>query len=82
MLRIEAKEKIDAFFQRENFSSEEMRKIKRLAMKYRIRLTEYRNMFCKQCHSQLKGKTRITPAHKVTVCMVCGMKNKQRIRFK
>ena len=37
----EAKNKIDYFFKKDIFSSKEMKKINRLAMKYRISLKNY-----------------------------------------
>ena len=43
--RLEAKAKIDSFFQKKEFGSEELRKIKRLAMKHRIKLGGYRKSF-------------------------------------
>ncbi len=76
----EAKEKINSFFQRENFTAEEMRKIKRLAMKFRIPLKEKRKLFCKKCLNKLKGKTRISKAHKITICSFCGYKNRFKMK--
>ncbi len=75
----EAKEKINYFFQREKFTAEEVRKIRRLAMKFRIPLGEKRKFFCKNCLNKLKGRTRITKTHKSVVCEVCGYKNKFRM---
>lgn len=80
--RTEAQKKIDDFFERKSFSSEEVRKIKRLAMKFNIKLGIYRRKFCKKCLSQLKGKTRTTKTHKIIECASCGAKNRQRITFK
>ncbi len=75
----EANEKINSFFKKESFSKDEMRKIKRLAMKYKIKLGFYRKKFCKSCLSQLKGKTRISKTHKTVVCKNCNYKNKFKI---
>jgi RNase P subunit RPR2 len=77
--KTEAKEKIDKFFERTSFTSEEMRKIKRLAMKFRIRLKEKRKRFCKKCLSQLKGKLRISKEYKVIECEKCGFRNRFKI---
>ena len=41
----QAIEKIDSFFKNSNFSPEELKKIKRLAMKYKIKLKEKRKLF-------------------------------------
>ncbi len=81
--RTEAQEEINAFFGKgSEFSVEKVRKIKRLAMKYNIKLGYYRRLFCKKCFSFLKGKTRVTKTHKIVECGKCGAVNKQRIRFK
>jgi len=81
--RLEAQEEINEFFGGgRKFSVNEVRKIKRLAMKYNIKLGSYRRLFCKKCFSFLKGKTRVTETHKIVECGRCGAVNKQRIRFK
>jgi len=77
--KTEAKEKIDHFFKRQSFNKEEMRKIKRLAMKFKIRLKDKRKLFCKKCLSQLKGKTRVKNNHKVVECSSCSYKNRYKI---
>jgi len=75
----QAMEEINEFFKQEDFTSEETKKIKRMAMKYKIRLGEYRKLFCSKCLSQLEGKTRIHSEHKTITCKVCGSLNRQRI---
>jgi len=77
--KIEANSKISEFFQKSSFTKEEVRKIRRLAMKYKIKLGKNRQKFCKRCLSQLKGKTRITKTHKTIECQECGCKNKFRL---
>ncbi len=72
----EAKQTIDEFFRRENFKSEEVKKIKRLAMKFNIKLGVYRKLFCKKCLSKLKGRIRIKKNYKTIECTNCGYKNK------
>lgn len=74
--RNEAIEKINLFFKQKDFKPEEMRKIKRLAMKHRIRLKEERKVFCKKCLAKLKGKTRISKKYRAIVCEKCGFQNK------
>ncbi len=70
---------IEDFFKKENLDSKYVRKIKRLAMKYHIRLKKYRKRFCKKCLKDLKtGKVRITKYYKTVDC-VCGVKNKWKI---
>ena len=77
--KTEVQQKIEKFFKRENFSSEEARKIKRLAMNFNIRLKNYRKKFCKKCYAKLKGRTRITKTHKTIECENCGYKNKFKL---
>jgi len=78
----EAQEIIKFFFQKDNFTSEEMRKTKRRAMKYRISLKQYKQKFCKSCLFPLKGKVRITKTHKTIECAnpECRFKNKFRVK--
>lgn len=75
----EAVVRINEFFEKDNFDSEEIRKIKRLAMKYKIRLGMKRKLFCKKCYSKLEGKTRLNKKHKTIECINCGFKNKFKI---
>lgn len=75
----ETQEKIKLFFEKENFTKEEVKKIRRLAMKFNIKLGKLRQKFCKSCLSQLKGKTRLSKTHKTIECQVCMYKNKFRI---
>jgi RNase P subunit RPR2 len=79
MSRTEAGKTIDRFFLQERFSSEEVRKIKRLAMKFNIKLGKYRKLFCKNCLLKLRGKLRINNGHKTIVCENCGCKNMYKI---
>ncbi len=75
----EAEQKIQEFFKKEKFTKEEVRKIRRLAMKFNIKLREHRKKFCKKCLSQLKGRTRITKTHKTIECGNCKYKNKFKL---
>lgn len=77
--KTEARNKIDSLFKKEDFTSEEVRKIKRLAMSFQIRLGTYRKLFCKKCLSRLRGKIRIKGENKVVVCASCGMINRQSL---
>ena len=72
----EAQRRIDEFFQKDNFTTEEVKKIKRLAMKFNIKLSEHRKKFCKKCLCKLKGKTRVSRTHKNVVCESCGAVNR------
>ena len=77
--KTDAKEKISKFFQKKNFSPDELKKIKRLAMKFNIKLTHYRKLFCKSCLNPLAGKIKVTKTHKTVECKYCKTKNKVRI---
>lgn len=77
--KTEAKEKINSFFTKDSFTQEEMKKIKRLAMKYQIKLGTYRKRFCKNCLSQLKGKLSLTKTHKTITCERCEFRNKFKL---
>lgn len=78
--RTQAREEIELFFKKPNFSSDEVRKIKRLAMKHRIRLGSHKRKFCKKCLSQLRGKIRISKFYKTIECRECGCRNKFKIQ--
>lgn len=81
--KTEAKQKIDEFFGQSSFTPEQLKKIRRIAMKFKIKLGAYRKQFCKKCLSQLKGKIRISKEkkgmYKTVECEKCGYKNKVRI---
>jgi RNase P subunit RPR2 len=79
MSKQEAREKIDNFFSREIFSKNEVKKIKRLAMKYNLKLKEQRKKFCKKCFEKLEGKTRINKGYKTVKCEKCGYKNRWKL---
>ncbi len=79
IFRGDVQKKIEEFFRREDFTSEGIRKIKRLAMKYNIKLGSYRRKFCKKCLAKLKGKTRVGRVYKSVECENCGYRNKFRI---
>lgn len=78
----EAQKQISSFFEKD-FSIEELKKIKRLAMKYKLKLGDYRKFYCPSCLSQLKGNISIskTPKgiYKTIVCANCKTKNKFKI---
>ena len=79
LLKQQVQEKITQFFKEESFKSEELKKIKRLAMKYKIKLKDKRKKFCKKCLSQLKGKIRISKTHKTVICEKCSYRNKFKL---
>jgi len=75
----QAKEKANEFFKQETFTPKKLKKIKRLAMKYNIKLKNERKLFCKKCFHKLKGKTRITKHYKTITCNNCQYKNRHKI---
>lgn len=74
-----AVDKINSFFKRNSFTSEETIKIKRLAMKYRIALKSHRKQFCKSCLNKLEGKIRISKTYKTIECRRCNYRNRFRL---
>ena len=77
--RREVQEKIDLFFRQKNLDTKLIKKIRRLAMKYHVRLGEYRRRFCKSCYSDLQnGKVRVSKKYKIVECE-CGEKNRWRL---
>ncbi len=80
LARAEAQKKIREFFEKLDFKAEEIKKIRRLAMKFNIKLGNYRKLFCKKCFSQLKGKTRIKNKSKTIICDKCGFMNRRIIK--
>ncbi len=77
--KTEAENKIAEFFQHPQFTQASAKKIKRLAMKHRINLKQYKKLFCKKCLSQLKGSIRVSKTHKTIICNICKNKNKFKI---
>ncbi|MEK6800901.1 MAG: hypothetical protein AABY10_05810 [Nanoarchaeota archaeon] len=71
--------KIKGFFEKDNFKAEEVRKIKRLSMKFNLKLGENRKKFCKKCLSKLEGKVRIKNGFKNVECKNCNFVNRYKI---
>lgn len=71
---------VESFFKRKEFNSEQLKKIRRLAMKYKIPLKEKRKLFCKYCLNKLEGKTRINKEHKSITCRVCNRVSKFKLK--
>jgi len=77
--KTETQKKIEEFFQRSEWNADEMRKIKNLAMRHRIKLLAHKKKFCRKCLLPLKGKTRVSKLYKVILCEKCGYSQKMRI---
>ncbi len=75
----EAKQKIDEFFSRDDFNAKDVKKIKRLAMKFKIKLGVQRKKFCKKCFCYLRGKIRVNKNYRIIECSNCGFKNKAKL---
>lgn len=77
--KTQAKERIERFFSKGNFSPDELKKIRRVAMKFNIKLGGKRKLFCKKCFNPISGKLSITKTHKTVECKFCKFKNKVRL---
>jgi RNase P subunit RPR2 len=77
----QAEKKIREFFKKiKEKTPEEIRKIKRLAMHFNIKLGERRKKFCKHCYSpKLKVKS-IKKGVKIVKCGECGKISRWKIR--
>ena len=75
----QAESKISEFFQQKDFMPGQLKKIKRIAMKFNIKLGAYRKIFCKKCLYPIAGKLSITKTHRTIECKNCGHRNKLRI---
>jgi len=74
LTKLEAKERIKNFFLNiKQKSQKDFRKIKRIAMKNRISLKEYKHLFCKKCFIPYTSpKIRIKNKMKTVECENCG----------
>lgn len=77
--KTKAKEKIEEFFKDiKEKDKESIRKIKKLASHYHIRLNEKRKVFCKYCYSTKLKTRKIRQNMKTVECENC----KKMMRFK
>lgn len=73
--KTEAKEKIEEFFKEiKNKNPKEIKKVKRLAMNFKIPLKEKRKLFCSECLIPFSGneKIRLKNGIKSISCENCG----------
>ena len=76
-----AEEKIKKFFRKiDNKKPEEIKKIKRLAMHYNIKLKEKRKKFCKKCFSTRLRVKSIRKGIKTVECEKCSSKFRWKIK--
>jgi RNase P subunit RPR2 len=81
--KTEAKEKIEGFFKEiRNKNPKEIKKIKRVAMQFKIPLKEKRKLFCKYCLNPYSGKekVRIKEGMRIVGCENCGMVSRWRFK--
>ena len=78
----EAEKEIKNFFENiEEKSTNEVKKIKKLAMNYNIPLRGLRKKFCKKCLSPIRNsKIRINQNVKEVICKNCGHVNRWKIK--
>ncbi len=71
----------DFFLDIKNKSPEQIKKIKRLAMKRRINLKENRKTFCKKCFNPYRTpKIRIKSGIKTVTCENCGYVSRWKVK--
>lgn len=77
----EAGEKIKDFFKSiENKTAKDIKKIKRLAMRYNIKLGKLRKKFCKYCYSTKLRVKSVKRGMKTVRCLVCGKISRWKIK--
>lgn len=80
--KTEAKQQIEEFFENiKGKSPEDIKKIKKLAMKYKIPLKEKRKLFCSNCLSPHKNPSiRVKDGLIRINCGKCGHTSRWRIK--
>ena len=79
--KIEANERVEEFFKDlKNKSPEEIRKIKKMAAHYNIKLGDKRKKFCKECFSQNLRVKSVKNKAKTTECKDCGAISRWKIK--
>ncbi len=78
----DTEKEIKKFFEDiENKSPKEIKKIKKLAMRYNVPLGNFRKKFCKKCFNPFdNSKIRIKKGVKEITCNHCGAVNKWKIK--
>jgi len=71
MNKKQAEEKINEFF-KEKHNKEEVRKIKKISMRYRIKLKDLRKKFCSKCFSMKLKFKKVKGNRKTVECLECG----------
>ena len=78
----EAEEKIKDFFSHvKHKTSEEVKKIKKLAMSHKIKLGDKRKLFCKKCLAPfIKSSIRIKNGFLAIECSNCNYRNRWKLK--
>lgn len=80
LTKTETEKEIKNFFYRK-LSPEEIKKIKRLAMKHNIKLGSLRKKFCKKCYSIFENsEIRIKNGKRIIKCKNCGFASRWKIK--
>jgi len=79
--KTEAKKKIEEFFLNiKQKSPENFKKIKKIAMRYKISLKEYKKLFCKKCLIPYSSpRIRIKNKMRVIECENCGHRLRKKL---
>lgn len=80
--KTEMKKDIEEFFLYiKNKNPEEVKKIKKLAMRHNIKLGKKKRLFCKKCFEPYKNpKIRIKNGIKIMECKNCGHVSREKIK--
>jgi len=71
MNKTQAEEKITDFF-KEKQDKEDVKKIKKISMRYRIKLKDLRKKFCSKCFSMNLKFRKVGKMRKTVECSECG----------
>jgi len=80
--KTEAQKQIEEFFSKiQEKTPKEVKKIKRLAMAYNLKIGEKRKMFCKKCLAPYNDfSIRIKKGRIITTCGNCGYKSRWKVK--
>ena len=81
MNKIQTQEEISEFF-KEKHEKEQVKKIKKLAMSYQIKLGENKKLFCKKCYSMNLQVLGIKNNMKRVQCRECNYIKRWKVKEK
>lgn len=80
LTRAETEKRINEEFSKK-LTPEKIKKLKRLAMRYNIKLKGLRKKFCRKCYSSLKDSDgKVKNKIKTTKCENCGFVSRWKIK--